>query len=60
MVLGPDFDAADEASYNQMVELDSKSVAAFWRRLEANAQASKKPAGVAAEAAGAAGNLLKP
>jgi len=41
MVLGPEFIAADEACYNQMVELDSKSVAAFWRRLEANAQTSE-------------------
>jgi hypothetical protein len=38
VVLGPDFVAADEASYKRMVELDLESVAAFWRRLEANAQ----------------------
>jgi hypothetical protein len=38
MVLGPDFVAADEASYNRMVELESESVAAFWRRLGVNAQ----------------------
>ena len=41
MILGPDFVAADEASYNQMVELDSKLVAAFWRRLEANTQTNE-------------------
>jgi len=35
MVLGPDFVAADEASYNRMVELDSDSVAKFWERFNA-------------------------
>src|ERR1044071_6462546 len=34
MILGPVFVAADEASYNRMVELDSESVAAFWRRID--------------------------
>ena len=34
MIIGPDFVAADEASYSRMVELDAESVAAFWRRLE--------------------------
>jgi len=38
MVLGPKFIAADEASHNRMVELDSESVAAFWQRVDAKAQ----------------------
>ena len=38
MVLGPHFVAADEAAYHRMVELDSESVAAFERRLDANAK----------------------
>ena len=41
MVLGPDFVAVDESSYNRMVELDSESVTAFWRRVDANAQTSE-------------------
>jgi len=43
MVLGPEFIAADEPSYNRMVELDSKSVAAFWQRVDAKAQAEREP-----------------
>ena len=35
MVLGPEFVAADELSYNRMVELDSESVTAFWQRIDA-------------------------
>jgi hypothetical protein len=38
MVLGPKFVAADEASYNRMVELDSESVTAFWQRVDARAR----------------------
>jgi hypothetical protein len=38
MVIGPEFIAADEASHNRMVELDSESVTAFWRRIEASTQ----------------------
>ncbi len=41
MVQGPKFIAADEASYNRMVELDAESVTAFWRRVDANAQTSE-------------------
>jgi hypothetical protein len=41
MVLGPDFVAADEDSYNNMVELHPESVAAFWRRFDAKTQASE-------------------
>lgn len=43
MVLGPEFVAADEASYNRMVELDSESVAAFWRRFDAKMQLKCEP-----------------
>ncbi len=43
MVLGPEFVAADEASYNRMVELDSESVAAFWQRVDAKAQSEREP-----------------
>jgi hypothetical protein len=43
MVLGPEFIAADESSYNRMVELDSKSVTAFWQRVDAKAQAEREP-----------------
>jgi len=42
MVLGPKFLAADESSYNRMVELDSESVAAFWQRVDAKAQAERE------------------
>lgn len=34
IVLGPEFMAADESSYQRMVELNSESVAAFWSRLD--------------------------
>ena len=43
MVLGPEFTAADETSYNRMVELDSESVNAFWQRVDAKAQAQCEP-----------------
>ena len=43
MVLGPHFVATDESSYNRMVELDSESVAAFWQRVDAKAQAEPEP-----------------
>ncbi len=42
MVLGPAFVAADESSYNRMVELDSESVAAFWQRVDAKAQTERE------------------
>ncbi len=35
LVLGPDFVAATEASYNSMVELELEPVAQFWRRVKA-------------------------
>lgn len=38
LVLGPKFVAADEPSYNRMVELEPESVAAFWDRADAIAQ----------------------
>ena len=34
MVVGPDFIANSEASYNKMVELNPQSVASFWHRLD--------------------------
>lgn len=43
MVLGPKFLAADESSYNRMVELDSESVMAFWQRVDAKARAEREP-----------------
>ncbi len=42
IVLGPAFVAADESSYNRMVELDSESVTAFWKRVDAKAQAERE------------------
>ena len=41
LVIGPAFVATDEASYNRMAELDSTSVAAFWRRIDGAAQSEK-------------------
>lgn len=35
LIAGPNFVAANEESYNKMVELDPELVATFWRRLEA-------------------------
>jgi hypothetical protein len=42
VVLGPEFVASDESSYNRMVELDSELVTAFWRRVDAKAQAERE------------------
>jgi hypothetical protein len=41
MVVGPEFLAADEASYNRMVELEPELVAAFWQRVDALARAKE-------------------
>jgi len=43
MVLGPKSVAADESSYNRMVELDPESVAAFWQRVDAKVHAEQEP-----------------
>ena len=40
MVIGSDFVATDEASYNLMVELDVDAVAKFWQRTAANSPTS--------------------
>ena len=34
MIIGPKFVAANESSYNRMVELDSKSVEEFWQQFK--------------------------